>query len=131
MTKHEMEARIRFEGRIAKESSLPYFDAVAKAKLLCRHGATYSRLQEANCNGVGTYYNEDPKRFAARQERFEKALEHREELLEKRIRVIVAELGAGFTVRFEGDPRGHTIKIILPSIAALGGEQEGYGVPTS
>ncbi len=131
MTKREYEQRATFERTIAKESALPYGEAVRLAALLCRHGVTYSRLQEDNCNGVGTYYNEPPASFAKRQAAFEARVEHREQLLEKRIAAIVAELGPGFGVHFQGDPRGNTIKIKLPSGRYSDQGQEGYGVPTS
>lgn len=38
-----------------------------------------------------------------------------------------------FDVRFSGDPRGFTVRLLLPSgtYNTLGGASEGYGVPTS
>lgn len=48
MTKREAIERTQFEDTICAESSLPYSEARHRARLLCRHGKTYSRLQEAN-----------------------------------------------------------------------------------
>jgi hypothetical protein len=101
------------------------------ARLLLRHGKTYARIQESNCNGVGTYYNEDPKRFAVRQAKFEAAIEKKESLLESRMRAIVAELGSGFGVTFNGDPRGSTVKVTVPSGRTNDWGREGICVPSA
>ena len=53
------------------------------------------------------------------------AANHRESLLEARIRAICAELG--YTASFEGDPRGHTVGVIIPGYR----DGEGVSVPTS
>ncbi len=138
MTKQEAENRIRFVDRIAQEvgrDSKPFSarEVVRLAELILRHGKTYSRIQEMNCNGVGTWYGESNESFAKRQSRHEAYCEKREQQLEKRITAICAELGAGFEPIFQGDPRGNTIKIKLPSQpkAANSYDQEGVGVPTS
>jgi hypothetical protein len=43
---------IEIEANLA-DRRIQVLSAVSLAKLLLRHGATYARLQEANCNGVG------------------------------------------------------------------------------
>jgi hypothetical protein len=116
MTKREYQERATFADVIAAESQ----NAEARhiADLFMRHGRTYARLQEANCNGLGTWYSEyseDPKSFAKRQDRFEKRIEKREGQIEKRLTVLAAQLGPGFAVVFQGDPRGVTVKLTLPS----------------
>ena len=141
MTLTQAKERLQFEEILASEAgqlnhgALPQWSREHKgriaAKLLLRHGKTYARLQEMNCNGVGTWYNEDPQSFAKRQERFEKYLEHREQLLEKRIKAIVAELGPGFNVVFGGDPRGCTVKVVVPSGRTNDWGKEGICVPTA
>jgi hypothetical protein len=130
MTKREADARTEF-GRIMTEESGGYVNAARVADLLCRHGKTYARIQEANCNGVGTYYGEDQARFAKRQERFERELERRESKLEDLIRRKCQELGEGFVPVFGGDPRGNTIKIKVPSGRTNDWGGEGISVPTS
>lgn len=129
MTRKDYESRRQFEDILAGESKR--YGARTLAQLLCRHGVTYSRIQEANCNGCGTWYGESNESFNKRQERFEKQLEHKEQLLEKRIRAIVSELGEGFGVIFHGDPRGSTIKITVPSGRTNDWGKEGICVPTA
>lgn len=127
MTKREYQERATFADVIAAESQ----NAEARhiADLFMRHGRTYSRLQEANCNGVGTWYNEDPKSFAKRQDRFEKRIEKRETQIEKRLTVLAAQLGTGFAVVFQGDPRGVTVKLTLPSGKTNDFGREAFCVP--
>lgn len=129
MTKREAEDRQRFTDAIREHrpETVDYHAAVYAADLLLRHGRTYSRLQEMRCNGVGTWYGESVQSFSKRQEKFEKRLEHREGLLEKRITAICAELG--YMPSFEGDPRGHTVAVLIPAIAGV--RTEGVSVPTS
>lgn len=79
--------------------------------LVHRHGVTYSRIQEQWCD-------------EAMSDRRTKALEHREALLERRIRQLIESLphadandrgnGGEWRVEFGGDPRGCTVKIIPP-----------------
>ncbi len=133
MTKREFEQRQHFTDRIASESQADYSVKRHLAELILRHGKTYSRIQEMNCNGVGTWYNESNESFSKRQARHEAFCEKREQQLEKRITAICAELGAGFEPIFQGDPRGNTVKIKLPSQpkAANSYDQEALSVPTS
>ena len=127
MTKKEADARQRFTDivREYRAATVDYNAAICAADLLLRHGRTYSRIQEMHCNGVGTWYGESAQSFAKRQARFETRLEHRESLLEARIRVICAELG--YTASFGGDPRGHTVAVVIPGYR----DGEGVSVPTS
>jgi hypothetical protein len=118
---------IRGEGSIEQ----PWSERVNLAKLLLRHGATYARLQEANCNGVGTWVGESNESFQRRQNAHEAYLEKREQQIERRIRQIVAELGQGFGVTFGGDPRGATVKIQVPSGRTNDWGKEGICVPTA
>lgn len=73
--------------------------------LIARHARTHERIQETWCN------DEMSDKATAR-------LEAREARLEARIADLVATLPhtdhGPFTVRFDGDPRGHTVKIICP-----------------
>ncbi len=140
MTKREAENRTIFADIIASEvaaTEYPLSDkstARTLADLICRHGKTYSRLQEMNCNGVGTFYGESNESFAKRQDRHEKWVEKREQQIEKRIAAICAELGEGFAPIFQGDPRGNTIRIRVPSGRQNDGSNIGEGgisVPTS
>ena len=131
MTKQEILERDAFERIIVSESALPYSESLQRARLLLRHGTTYARLQCDNCNGVGTWYGESNESFAKRRARFERALEKKEQQVEKRVRAIVAELGAGFGVIFSGDPRGNTIKVTVPSGKTNDCGREGIRVPSA
>lgn len=141
MTRREVEERLRFESIMKDEAealnhgALPLWTRRQKgeiaARLLCRHGKTYARIQEAVCNGVGTWYGESNESFARRQDRHEKWTEKREQQLEKRIRAIVADLGPGFDVIFSGDPRGCTVKVVTPSGKTNDMGREGICVPTA
>ena len=132
MTRKEADERTAFENIIVAETTeRGVINAWYYARLLCRHGKTYARIQELNCNGVGTYCNEPIERFNKRQARHEAWCEKREVQLEKRMRAIVAELGPGFGVVFSGDPRGSTVKVTVPSGRTNDWGHEGICVPTA
>ena len=101
---------------VSDESTIKdWYEARKLALLILRHALTYERIQVAWCN----------EEMSDRRTRY---MEHREELLEKRIRAIVSELGlAGVT--FSGDPRGATVKVLLPSGKTNDWGHEGYCVP--
>lgn len=86
--------------------------------LICRHAATHGRLQEMACNWE----------LNLREQRLE-------ELTESRIRELVSQLphinGQPIRVKFGGDPRGYTVKLVMPDGRhdTLGGASEGLGVP--
>ena len=116
MRKQEILDRQAFEDRIRNESAntgLPYSARVHAAQLLMRHARTYSRIQEAVCNGVEWLTYDTNESFGKRQDRHEKWCEKRDQQLEKRIRAIAS--GLGFGVIFDGDPRGCTVKLTVPS----------------
>jgi hypothetical protein len=115
MTRKEAEARTEFENILLEESKRS--SARNAANLLCRHGRTYARLQEAQCNGL-----------TPRQEAW---AEKREAQLTKRITAICEGLGAGFAPVFNGDPRGATVKIRVPSGRTNDWGGVGICVPTS
>lgn len=133
MTKREWQSRREFIDVITNEKrdSDPQHDVMHKAELLLRHGRSYVRIQEAICNGVEWIHGLSNDANDKRQRNHEAWCEKREQQLEKRIRAIVAELGQGFGVIFSGDPRGNTVKIVLPSGRTNDMGREGYCVPTS
>ena len=131
MTKQEILDRQKFEDLVCTESALPWGDKRHFARLILRHARTYQHLQEDNCNGCGTYYNEPQEQFAKRQDRFEKRVAHREEMIERRLREIASELGAGFAIDFGGDPRGCTVKLKLPSGTNNDWERSAWCVPSA
>jgi hypothetical protein len=86
------------------------------ADLLMRHGTTYCRMQEDACNV------EMSDRQQARHDK-------REKQIEDRVTQLCKELGA--VPDFQGDPRGHTIKLVVPSGKTDDWGGTGICVPTS
>lgn len=82
------------------------------AQRLLRYGATYGRLQEQDCN-VG--------------------LTDKERVKESRLALRMADLSAtiGCKVYLSGDPRGNTVKVIVPDGFTNDWGREGICVPTS
>lgn len=86
--------------------------------LVCRHAATHRRLQETACNRELT-----PQEMT------------QEGRCEEHIRYLVERLplvgGQPIRVKFQGDPRGYTVKLIMPDgrYDTWGGAAEGLGVP--
>jgi hypothetical protein len=133
MTNQDREDRQRFIDIIRVESEpsgLDYTTRTKHAEKLLRLAKTHGKLQEFQCNGVGTVYGESNESFGKRQDKFEKWVEKREKDTERRISEIASALG--LPVTFSGDPRGYTVRFMLPSkrFNSWGGEESGYGVPT-
>ena len=100
------------------------------AALLIRHATTHGNLAEAECNGPGDWVNSIPYPRAGEIINTHQALiEKKRAQIEARMTAICAELG--ITPNFDGDPRGYTVKVHLPTGASntWGGREEGYGVP--
>ena len=107
---------------------------VEVCSLLCRSAVTYLHVQEGHCNGHPACSSPyiDAKTASKLQERFEARLEKREEQLEKHISKLAAQLPGVKEVKFGGDPRGSTIKLVMKD-GRCGGDwgQEGIPVPGS
>ena len=102
MTKQASE-RERFVATMAREAPGFRVDDLAELmRLARRHG----RLQERACNGHQKP-NGDWDEAAAKRD------ELADERLEARIRKMVEAVGC--QVEFSGDPRGSTVKVIVPS----------------
>lgn len=108
----------------------PAHIVAAAALLLLRHARTHGNIAEAQCNGPGDYVNRIPYPEAgAIYARHEAWCEKREQQVEARICAICKPLG--IVPDFQGDPRGYTVKLHLPTGAynTMGGRESGYGVP--
>jgi hypothetical protein len=102
------------------------WQALEVCSLLARHARTAQNIAEAQCNGHPLQQATPPhfptdearKAYWARvdkaQARFEAWLDKRDEQIEKRMRVLVAQLGEGFGLVVGGDPRGCVVKISTP-----------------
>ncbi len=74
MTKRDYDQRAAFERMLLDEVADTYEARQAARPLIAlilRHGKTYARIQEMNCNGVGTWYGESNESFTKRQARHE------------------------------------------------------------
>jgi hypothetical protein len=96
-------------------------DITRTCSLIARHARTHGHIQEAWCS-------------VEMSDRQTERLEKREAQLEARITDLVAQLPetdeGPITVLFGGDPRGHTVKLVMPgSLVKLHDDwgQEGIG----
>jgi hypothetical protein len=111
----------------------PMAEVIRVAKLLMRHARTYGRIQEMECNGHPAQSNpympiETLNKLQARHEAYcEKEGKRMEGLLTR------AGAALGCEVKFTGDPRGYTVRLMLPSkrYNTWGGAEDGWGVPNS
>lgn len=93
-------------------------DTSVICSLIARHARTHHRYMEIDCN----------EGLTAEQAR-------KVDRIEARIRELVSYLpkskvkGAGLSVKFSGDPRGYTVKIVIPGAPGntWGGNSE-YGI---
>jgi hypothetical protein len=111
-------------------SATPTHHVERAARLILRHAKTHGNIAEAECNGPGPWvdripYPEAGEIYAKHEARCEK----RRERIERRIAEICKPLG--IVADFQGDPRGYTVKLHLPTGASntWGGREDGFGVP--
>lgn len=92
------------------------------ARKLLRYGATLGRIAENQCNGYQTW-----------DHKWDEHSEKRDEAKEKRIQERVTILCERFNCKpdFKGDPRGNTLKIIVPDGYTNDWGRTGICVPTS
>jgi len=125
----KLESRQEFESAICTESKLNWKDATRICDLLCRNGATLHRLSVMECNGTEWHQWDTNESFNKRQARLEEYCERRTATTEALVRRRVAQLGKGFGVIFQGDPRGCVLKITVPSGHTNDFGREGICVP--
>ena len=132
MSKASKKEREEFVAVLVREC--PQVDAVQVAQVagrIMRHAATYCRLAEESCNGHPAQGS--PTMPAAQlgklQEKWDARIEREEARIEKLLTAAASELG--LVADFGGDPRGYTVKLMLPSGRSNSFGGEGYGVPTS
>ena len=107
-------------------------DLQRAATKLLRYGATLGRIAEQSCNGPACPNGLTPEQYNRIQARWDKWQE-REEVKEARIEAHASKLCAEFgcTAIFQGDPRGNTLKIRVPSGYTNDWGKDGICVPTS
>ena len=118
---HRATTRERFEFENLLLTHAPRA-SVSDARRILRYGATYSRIQENNCNGHADWQGNEDLEWLARDEKKEKRIE-------ERLASLCRSIGCG--VSFQGDPRGVTIKITVPDGFTNDWGKEGLCVPTS
>ncbi len=108
MTKEQWRERDRTYNALYEASGgrIEHRELDAMLDSLHRAEATLHRISENECNGHPNYRGEEDLSWAARDEK-------REASTIKRVEAIAAKLGVG--VKFNGDPRGGSICLILPS----------------
>ena len=122
--------REEFIAAMVREFPNKSADSVAQlARLLLRHAKTHGRLAEETYNGHPAQGS--PSLPAATinrlQEKWDARIARQEKQVERRMSEIAAELGA--KIDFGGDPRGYTVKLILPSGHSNTWGQDGFGIP--
>lgn len=94
-----------FAAEIKRYFPAPSDTTLELLSLIARHARTHHRLQEISCSVEMT-------------ERQQLRHDRRDAQIEARIATLVARLPAStagkVTVRFEGDPRGYTVKLVVP-----------------
>jgi hypothetical protein len=109
--------REEFLARLQDEFPEKSFREVLEAgRLILRHSATYARIQETWCNE-----EMDDART--------KQMEAKEARLEARLQEICQSLSPDCAPDFQGDPRGTTVKIKLPSGYTDDWGRTGFCVP--
>lgn len=90
--------------------------------LIFRHAKTHHALAEAECNGTPFIQGESAAAFQVRQAAHERWVEKRQAEIEARITILVAKLPetdeGPIKVAFQGDPRGATVKLVMPGSLA-------------
>lgn len=114
----------------------PTLDAIKVAQVagrIMRHASTLGRLAEESCNGHPAQGSPTmpADQLGRLQDRWDARIEKESDRMERLIQAAATELG--LVAKFDGDPRGCTVKLILPSkrYNTWGGEDEGWGVPGS
>lgn len=127
------------KGRELSEKLLPSIGTqeLEICSLLARHATSYARIQEGWCNGHFMMGNPNisVQRANKMQERYEKWLDRRETHIENLLDCLVARLplvnDKPITIKYGGDPRGATVKLIMPDGRNDDWGQEGICVPGS
>lgn len=106
-------------------------DRIQVAQRLLRYGATYGRIQEFDCNGPDARYGQDEynRRMQERWEREQERLHRKEERITEKVVKLCESIGCKAV--FQGDPRGNTLKIVVPDGYTNDWGREGICVPTS
>ena len=113
-------ARRRFLSNLQDHATRPqdgtYNDVERAARLIMRHAAIYARIQEIWCN-------------VELSDAHTALYEAKEARLEQRITARAQSIGCA--VIFSGDPRGATVKLVMPDGYTDDWGREGVCVPTA
>ena len=115
------EERMKFAVTLAREFDMEAGQATQDALRLIRLARSHKRYCEAECNGEGAKFDEEGRAIAKPK-------------VEQRIRAVISAMSDGTDkadVKFSGDPRGATVKLILPSGKTNDWGNDGWYVPTN
>jgi hypothetical protein len=131
MSKATQKDRWEFIHLMMKHTTVPEGEAQRAALKLLRYGATYSRIQEFECNAPDARYGQDEynKRMQECWDRERERLEKREARITEQMKELCKAIGC--EVILQGDPRGSTVKIRVPDGFTNDWGREGICVPTS
>jgi hypothetical protein len=121
MTKEDRQEYAAFIALLARKADqgISARSVARAADDLCRLSRRHARLAEKTCNvAMGD----------AEQDAHQRAEDKTEERMNTALSCLNIE---GAALKFGGDPRGFTVKLLLPSgeYNTWGGAEEGYGVP--
>ena len=99
---------------------------------ICRAARSYARIQEDMCNGHPIQGTNAPiEQVRKAQARWDARCDQENDRLEKLIRSHAAKLPGVAAVRFQGDPRGCTVKLLRPQDSQEDFSSDGVPVPGS
>lgn len=134
--RHDREVFIRNLYNFLPEDKMPPWNAEVGvrdfARILLRSGTAYGRIQEHNCNSPNILYGMSPdlvKRIEKNWEELTAYYELKEARIERKLSSLCAVFGC--SIEFQGDPRGHTIKLSMPDERYADARRVEFGVPTS
>ena len=94
------------------------YETVKKLMVIARLAKKHHRLAEMECNGEGWikgrhYFAGSPNRgeYSAYVADDTTIFNVESDKVEAKIKDLVSKLGTGWTVEFQGDPRGNTVKV--------------------
>lgn len=131
-TRKQIEEYQRIENKFCElfYPAFPDMDITGILNKLHRYETTLQRINENDCNGhprMKTEYRDGKMyRFEVEDERWEARDRKKETSIQKRAVDLLKPYG--IEVRFNGDPRGGAIRMLLPDHSSNGWDGETWGI---